>query len=380
VKLARELLINPDEVRTAMGGVLPEKMSAVLLLGHGGLDQLQFRTDVPVPRPGAGEVLIRCRATSINNTDVNTRTAWYSKSVTGATNAGDPTAAESAGGADGGWTGEPIHFPRIQGADCYGEIVDVGHGVAPERVGERVLVRTMLRAPVDFRPYECWTFGSECDGGFAQFVVAPDADVYRVDSDLTDAELGAIPCAYSTAEGMLVRAGVGAGDRILVTGASGGVGSAAVQLAKLRGAEVIALASGSKAEAVGALGADRVIRRGDDLSETLGAESLSVIVDLVAGEDWKSFLPLLRRGGRYVTAGAIAGPIVEMDVRSLYLKDLTLYGCAFQEDAVFENIVRYLAERRLKPAIAATFPLEQIVAAQQQFLEKSQVGKIVLVP
>ena len=81
-----------------------------------------------------------------------------------------------------------------------------------------------------------------------------------------------------------------------------------------------------------------------------------------------------------MTAGAIAGPIVEMDVRSLYLKDLTLYGCAFQEDVVFENIIRYLSERRLKPAIAAIFPLEEIVTAQRQFLEKSQVGKIVLLP
>jgi NADPH:quinone reductase-like Zn-dependent oxidoreductase len=361
-----------------MGDVIPEAMPAVLLLGHGGLDRLQFRTDVHVPRPGAGEVLIRCRATSVNNTDINTRTAWYSKSVTGATNAGGTTARESA--SDGGWSGEPIRFPRIQGADCYGEIVDVGHGVKPDRVGERVLVRTMLRAPVDFRPYECWTFGSECDGGFAQFAVAPDVDVYRVDSDLTDAELGAIPCAYSTAEGMLVRSAVGPNDRILITGASGGVGSAAVQLAKLRGAEVIAVASAGKAEAVRELGADRVIHRGDDLSQILGGESLSVIVDLVAGDDWRTFLTLLRRGGRYVTAGAIAGPIVEMDVRSLYLKDLTLHGCAFQDDIVFENIIRYLSERRLKPAIAKTFPLEQIVAAQQQFLDKQLVGKIVLLP
>jgi NADPH:quinone reductase-like Zn-dependent oxidoreductase len=361
-----------------MGDVIPKTMSAVLLVGHGGLDRLQFRSDVPVPQPGAGEVLIRCRATSVNNTDINTRTAWYSKSVTGATNAGGAPAHESA--SDGGWSGEPIRFPRIQGADCYGEIVDVGQGVKPDRLGEKVLVRTMLRAPVDFRPYECWTFGSECDGGFAQFAVAPDADVYRVDSDLTDAELGAIPCAYSTAEGMLVRSAVGPNDRILITGASGGVGSAAVQLAKLRGAEVIAVASAGKADAVSELGADRVIHRGDDLSQILGGESLSVVVDLVAGDDWKGLLTLLRRGGRYVTAGAIAGPIVEMDVRSLYLKDLTLFGCAFQEDIVFENIIRYLSEGRLKPAIAKTFPLEQIVAAQRQFLDKQLVGKIVLLP
>ena len=143
---------------------------------------------------------------------------------------------------------------------------------------------------------------------------------------------------------------------------------------------MIAVASAGKAEAVRELGADRVIHRGDDLSETMGGESLSVIVDLVAGDDWQPFLTLLRRGGRYVTAGAIAGPIVEMDVRTLYLKDLTLYGCAFQEDIVFENIIGYLAERRFKPTIAATFPLEQIVTAQQQFLQKQNVGKIVLLP
>jgi NADPH:quinone reductase-like Zn-dependent oxidoreductase len=110
-----------------MGNIIPETMSAVLLTGHGGLDRLQFRTDVPVPRPGIGEVQIRCLAAGMNSTDVNTRTAWYSKSVIGATNAGR-TARENADDTDGGWSGEPIHFPRIQGADCYGEIVAIGEG------------------------------------------------------------------------------------------------------------------------------------------------------------------------------------------------------------------------------------------------------------
>lgn len=359
---------------------IPRTMSAVLLTGHGGFDRLEFRTDYPVPRPKAGEVLIRCRAAGVNNTDINTRTAWYSKAVSDGTGAGGAAGFAMAEDEDGGWSGEPIRFPRIQGADCHGDVVAVGDGVAPARVGERVLVRTMLRAPVDFRPYECWTFGSECDGGFAEFAVAPAADVYAVDSNLSDAELGAIPCAYGTAEGMLLRAGVEAADRVLVTGASGGVGSAAVQLAKIRGAEVIAVASSAKAETVAALGADRVVDRGEDLVATLGPESVTVIVDLVAGEGWGQYPTLLRRGGRYVTAGAIAGPIVEMDVRSLYLKDLTLFGCAFQEDAVFENIIRYLAERRLRPVVAKTFPLDQIVAAQELFLEKKFVGKIVLLP
>ena len=114
--------------------------------------------------------------------------------------------------------------------------------VSRDRIGERVLVRSMLRTPVDHRPFECWTFGSECDGGFAQFTVAPSRETYAVRSDWSDEELAALPCAYSTAENMLHRAAVGS-ERVLVTGASGGVGLAAVQLAERRGATVIAVCS-----------------------------------------------------------------------------------------------------------------------------------------
>lgn len=363
-----------------MSESIPEVMSAVLLTGHGGLEKLEYRTDIPVPVPARGEVLVKVLATSVNNTDINTRVAWYSKSVSDETNAGAARGFDEAADADGSWSGEPIRFPRIQGADCYGTIVAVGSSVDINRIGEDVLVRTMLRSPVDFRPHECWTFGSECNGGFAEYAIAPDRDVFRVKSDLSPGELGAIPCTYGTAEGMLVRAGIGKADRVLVSGASGGVGSAAVQLAKLRGAEVLAVCSGSKAESVKRLGADHVIDRGEDLVGVLGSESVTAIVDLVAGPSWPDFLSLLKRGGRYVTAGAIAGPMVNMDIRSLYLKDLSLFGCAAQEDVVFENIVRYLEQGQLKPAVAKVFPLRQIVEAQKLFLEKSFVGKIVLHP
>ncbi|WP_223732254.1 alcohol dehydrogenase catalytic domain-containing protein [Streptomyces purpurogeneiscleroticus] len=128
----------------------------------------------------------------------------------------------------------------MQGADVCGRVVAVGDGVPHERIGERVLVRTMLRGPVDFAPYACWTYGSECDGGFAQYATAPAADTYAVASDWSDAELAAVPCAYSTAENMLHRADVGA-EHVLITGASGGVGLAAVQLAKRRGATLTAV-------------------------------------------------------------------------------------------------------------------------------------------
>ena len=364
--------------------LLPRTMAAAVLTGHGGLDRLEYRTDWPVPTPAPGEVLIRVAAAGVNNTDVNTRTGWYSKAVSGPT--GDGAADGPAGGGagpdadDASWSGRPLGFPRIQGADACGRVVAVGEGVPGSRVGERVLVRTMLRAPVGGRDRECWAFGSERDGGFAEFCTAPSADVFAVDSALSDVELGAVPCAYSTAEGMLVRAGVGAGDRVLVTGASGGVGSAAVQLAKLRGARVVAACGASKADAVTALGADETIDRDADPVEALGPESVTAVVDLVAGPGWPSLLDVLARGGRYACAGAIAGPLVTLDVRTLYLKDLTLFGCTFQEDVVFENLVRHLEAGSLRPAVAATYPLSDIVAAQERFLAKDFVGKLVLVP
>jgi NADPH:quinone reductase-like Zn-dependent oxidoreductase len=351
-------------------------MHAVLLTGHGGFDQLEYRTDVAVPEPAPGQVLIRVAAAGVNNTDINTRIGWYSKSVAEGTDAGGATGFGSVDGADASWSGAAMVFPRIQGADCCGYIVSVGEDVPPSRIGERVLVRTMMRG-VDGRPFECWTFGSECDGAFAQFAVAPAREAYPVVSDWSDVELASIPCAYSTAENMLQRVGLGA-ETVLISGASGGVGSAAVQLAKRRGARVIALSSAAKAGEVRALGADRVVDRNTELVATLGEGSVDVVVDVVGGERWPAFLDVLRRGGRYVTAGAIAGPLVQLDLRTLYLKDLTLIGCTFQEDAVFENLISYIEAGEIRPHVAKTFPLKDIVEAQEAFLSKVFTGKLVL--
>ena len=237
-------------------------MSAVLLTGHGGFDRLEYREDVPVPVASRNEVVIKVRAAGVNNTDINTRIGWYSKAIQSGTVQSASVDSVSASASDASWSGTPMSFPRIQGADCCGYIVDVGEGVDRARLGERVVVRNMLRSYVNYRPYECWTFGSECDGAFAQYTKAPAAETYRIECDLSDAELAAIPCAYSTAEGMLHRAKVKAGERVLITGASGGVGSAAVQLAKRRGVEVIAVAAKGKSGEVRAIGAERVIPRG----------------------------------------------------------------------------------------------------------------------
>ena len=359
--------------------MLPETMHGVQLTGHGGLEKLVYRTDLPVPRPGVGEVLIRVAAAGINNTDINTRIGWYSKAVTDDTNTGGAKGFVGVDDRDASWSGTPLSFPRIQGADVCGYIASVGDGVDAARINERVIVRNMLRTYVDYRPFECWTIGSECDGGFAQFTVAPAVETHTVSCDWEDFELAAIPCAYSTAENMLYRAGVKA-ETVLITGASGGVGSAAVQLAKRRGARVIAISSTAKAAAVLALGADHVVDRDADLVAEIGESSIDVVVDLVAGPAWPSLLDVLRRGGRYATAGAIGGPICEIDVRTLYLKDLTLFGCTFQQDVIFENLVKYIEAGEIRPLVAKTYPLTDIARAQQDFLEKSHAGKLVLIP
>jgi NADPH:quinone reductase-like Zn-dependent oxidoreductase len=359
---------------------IPKTMQAALLTGVGGLDKLEVRSDVPVPLPGPDEVLIRVGAAGINNTDINTRIGWYSKRIDTATGAGGVDGIEAVDLADASWKGASLGFPRIQGADCCGRIVALGEGGDQGRLGERVIVRNMLRSYVDYRPYECWTLGSECDGAFAQYVKVPAREAYRVDCAWSDAELASIPCAYSTAENMLHRAGLSEGERVLITGASGGVGSAAVQLARRRGAEVMAVADTSKAKAVQAIGAHQVIPRGEDLPDILGDNTVDVVVDLVAGPSWSQLLDVLTVGGRYACAGAIAGPLVQLDVRTLYLKDLTLLGCTFQADIVFENLVAYIEQGEIKPLVAETFPLADIRSAQEAFLSKRFVGKLVLVP
>jgi NADPH:quinone reductase-like Zn-dependent oxidoreductase len=355
-------------------------MEAVHLIGIGGFDVLRFRTDVAVPQPGEGQVLIRVGAAGVNNTDINTRIGWYSKSVSGGTEASQAEAGSGGPVDDGSWTGEALAFPRIQGADACGQIIAVGNGVSNDRIGQRVLVRTMQNPEPDVGvPQASRVFGSEVDGGFAQYAVAESRHALAVDCAWSDIELASIPCAYSTAEGMLHRVELGA-ERVLVTGASGGVGSAAVQLAKRRGAEVIAVSGAAKADAVRAIGADRVVTRNADVVAELGRDSVDVVVDLVAGPQWPSLLDVLRIGGRYVVAGAIAGPLVELDVRTLYLKDLTLHGCTYQPDVIMENLISYIEGGEISPLVAGTYTLADIVAAQKDFLAKGFVGKLVLIP
>lgn len=357
--------------------MIPRTMQAVLLKGHGGLDQLVYRDDVPVPVPAAGEVLVQVGAAAVNNTDINTRIGWYSKAVTTATGAAAAQAASEW--TDGGWAGNPFVFPRIQGTDVCGRIVAVGGGVDGQRIGERVLVDPVLR-PANGSLEHVGYLGLERDGGFAGFVTVPAENAARIESELTDVELASFPCAYGTAENLLARAGVVAGDNVLVTGASGGVGSAVVQLARLRGANVYAVTTRDKARDVVALGAQQVVERPTSPAEVLGRESMDVVVDVVGGVAFAGLLDVLRRGGRYAVAGAIAGPVVPLDLRTLYLKDLHLLGCTVTSTTVFARLLDLIQAGALQPVVRAVYALADIAAAQSDFLGKAQTGKIVLVP
>lgn len=358
---------------------LPTTMRAMVTMGHGGLEQMVFHPEWPRPEPAAGEVLIKVGACGLNNTDVNTRSGWYSKAVSEATT-GD--AFDTVNTDDPTWGGNPIVFPRIQGADVCGEIVAVGEDVDAVRIGERVITDNWLRDPEDpLNRDKTGYFGSECHGGYAEYTVIPAANALAVTSDYSDAELATFSCSYSTAEGMVCRAAITASDTVLITGASGGVGGALIQLAKLRGARVIALASTEKHAAVSALGADRVLPRSpENLEAELAGERVTVVADVVGGPDWHSVIDVLERGGRYVSSGAIAGPIVELDLRTFYLRDLTLLGSTVIPPEVTENLIRYIESQTIKPVLAATYPLEQLRDAQAAFIAKTHTGNIVVAP
>ena len=353
-------------------------MMAVVTTGTGGYDRLDYRR-VPVPEPGPGEVLLRVGAAGVNNTDVNTRLGWYAAAVTSGTNATTADeAAAAATGAGQGWNGR-TGFPLIQGADCCGRVVAVGAGGDAALIGARVLVRACMRVR-GFGSWETSWLGSDLDGAFAQYVKVPAGEVFAVDCAWSDAELATIPCAYGTAENMLHRAGVAAGEHVLVSGASGGVGSAVVQLAKRRGARVTGIAGAAKMDAVRAIGADRVVERESDLVAELGEGAVDVVVDNVAGPGFASMPRVLRRGGRYVTSGAIAGPVVALDLRDLYLKDIALIGCTAWDEPVFANLIGYIERGEIRPLLAGTYPLARIEDAQRAFLAKAHVGNLVLVP
>ena len=374
---------------------LPQAMRAMVLTGHGGLSKLQFRPDHPVPRAGAGEAVIKVMACGMNNTDINTRAAWYSSKVTqGTTVEGGVEGFTAIGDEDGAWGATGIGFPRIQGADVCGEVVALGEDISSksheklsgELLGKRVLIDPWLRDRDDpLNMDKARYFGSEIDGGYAEYTRAPIANLHPIESELSDAELATFATSSITAENMLVQGKVAQGDVVLVPGASGGVGSALVQLIRRRGATAVAMCGAGKTEAVKALGAQAVLpRTPDDLGAALqgaiGQSKVDAVADVVGGALWPKLIGCLKRGGRYTCAGAIAGPIVEFDLRTFYLNDLIFTGATIIAPGLFADLVGYIERGEIKPLLAATWPLEQLREAQRAFLEKKHVGNMVIVP
>lgn len=347
-------------------------MSGVVLTRHGGPEALEWRDNLPVPAPGRGEVLVRVLAAGVNNTDINTRVGWYSRQVTSATNDVDQDEDIELGGWGGG-----IDFPRVQGGDLCGRVVACGEGVGDFPLGARVICPNCIPRPTPENPVALTVIGSEFDGAFAQFCLVQATDLYDVStSPLQDTEIAAIPCAYGTAENLLTRAGARQGQNILVTGASGGVGMAAVQLARLRGAMLTGVSSADKADAVRSAGAAQVIGRAELPSE----QTYDVVVDVVGGDNFGALIRALKPGGHYAVAGAVAGPIVEADLREIYLADRTIHGCTYQSPEVFERLVSLINQGAFRPLVSRTYPLAEIAAAQADFTAKRYPGKLVLIP
>ncbi|OEV03239.1 zinc-binding dehydrogenase [Streptomyces nanshensis] len=347
-------------------------MRAALLTRFGGPDAVEIR-DVPPPVPQTGQALVRVTAAGMNNTDIWTRQGAYGAP-------GDPQARA-------GWRG-PVAFPRIQGGDIAGVVESTGPGTDPALRGRRVLVDPALYADdQDPHALPVGLLGSEADGGFAEYVAVRTDRLHDVTgSPLGDDELAALPVAYGTAMGMLDRAAAGAGDTVLVTGASGGVGHAALQLAAAAGCRVIAVTSRSKHRRVLEAGAALALDR-DEGPDALGERlhdtapgGVAAVLDVVGG-DWIShLLPHVADGGRWVTAGAMAGYRTAFDLRRLYVHNVALIGSSMHTAAQFAQLADAARKGTVRPLIHERFPLSRLHEAQARFEERRHVGKIVLDP
>lgn len=351
-------------------GGMDELMTAAVLVRHGDQDAVEIRDDWPVPVAGEGELVVQVSAAAVNNTDIWTRQGAY----------GLPGQPEALAG----WRG-PISFPRVQGGDIAGVVCAIGHAVPAAVVGRRVLVDPAIYLNENAKAPPVGLLGSEADGGFAQYVVVPAAQAHDVtDSPLSDEQLACLPVAYGTAMGMLERAELADGETVLVTGASGGVGLALVQLAAARGATVVAVSSAAKADRVRDAGASSVVSRdaGDLASQVanLAPSGLDAVADVAAGPLIDPLMPLVRDDGRWVIAGAVAGPVVTFDLRRLYLHNLRLIGSSMHTREHFAKLVEVARSGTINPQIAGRHRLTNLHEAQQQFLGGNHVGKIVTKP
>ena len=342
-------------------------MKAVYFERYGGPDVLTYG-ERPAPQPDAGEALIRVRACAVNRLDLWVRT---------------------------GLPGLKPEMPHVLGNDVVGEVVAVGAGVHHVREGEKTLVNPTLSCGTCAacaagddnlcRSYD--VLGRRRNGGYAEFVAVPAVNCLPYPENLSWEQAAAVPLVFLTAWHMLVtRARVRAGEDVLVIGAGSGVGSAAVQIARLHGARVIATAgSAAKLALARSLGAHETI---DHTKEDIGARTRSltgkkgveVVVEHVGGPVFEAAVAALARDGRLVTCGATIGGKVSLDVNLLFGRHLALLGSWMGRRSDLNDALRHLASGALKPVVDSVLPLAEARRAHERLEARQSFGKVVLVP
>ncbi len=371
---------------TETAPTVPSTMSAMVLTGHGDIDKLVYRDDVPTPRPGPGEVLVQVTATAKNNTDRKAREGLYPTKdkgeVTSFAMGGEPT----------------LTFPRIQGADVAGRVVAVGEGVDASRIGERGLLDFNLyadeRRDINLTPDY---YGHGADGGYAEYIAVPSDQFHHVPNpELADAELAAMGmCSYQTGYHMMTSARVAAGERVLVSGASGGVGAALIQMCRIVGAIPYAVSQPDKAEALLALGAEAVIDRGElstfveRVLDATGGAPIDAVMDLVGGQMTDLFIDTMigdmkarSTYPRLSIAGASGGNVSEIMWTRIYLYQVQIFGVSHGTREEAEQLVEWIRGGQLKPVLHAAFKLSELHEAERYFVNRGSnyLGKIVIVP
>lgn len=343
-----------------------ETMRAAIFSEHGDPDVLEV-TRIERPEPGAGELRVEVRAASLNHLDL-----WVRR-------------------------GLPIEItmPHVGGADVAGVVDAVGAGVAEELVGTRVVVDPSLdydwyegegRGP-SFRDPPLRLIGEHTDGGFADYAVVPAANCLELPDGVGFECAAAAGLVFVTAwRGLVGRGELRPGERVLVTGASGGVGTAAIQIARRAGAEIHAVTSGPEnVERVRSLGADVVYDRlavdlGPALKEGTGGRGVDLALDSVGEAMWKTLASALAVGGRLVSYGATTGADAAIDLRHLFWKQLSVLGTTMGTPAEYREVMRLVFDGALEPVVDRTLPLDEIREAHEALEAGEVFGKVVVVP
>lgn len=335
-------------------------MKAVVLYEHGGMDKLVYEENFPDPECGPNDVVLRVKATSLNYHDLFTRN---------------------------GMPGIKLNLPIICGLDVAGEIVEVGSEVKDWAVGDGVLVDPRNRV-------EGGLVGETIHGGLAEYCRAPTHQLVTIPEGVSFAEAASLPVAYGTAHRMMVTRGqVNADDTVMILGASGGVGTGAVLLAKILGAEVIALSSSeAKLKALRELGADKVLNYAEtDFVKEIWklydkphrrehAGGVTVVVNFTGGDTWVKSMRCLRRGGRLLTCGATAGYDPKTDLRFVWSFEFDIRGSNSWEPEDLVSLLDYIAKGKMKVPIAGTFPLTEATEALRLIEDREVIGKVIVAP